>query len=64
VTNEDYYIQMNQLSKMQKEIHLTQGKLWYIENRSRKLETQKEYNKNHREKISEYRKKYYKEKGK
>jgi len=28
-----------------------------VENRSRKLETQKEYNKNHREKISEYRKK-------
>ena len=63
-TQEDYYIQMNRFDEIRKNIHVSQGKLWYIENRERKLATQKDYNEKHKEQIKEYRKKYYKEKGK
>jgi len=64
MNQEQYYTQVMNMENIRKQIHTSQGKLWYIENRKRKLETQKKYNDEHKEKISKYRKKYYKEKRK
>jgi len=64
MNQEQYYTQVMNLKNIRKNIHVSQGKLWYISNKERKLATQKKYNNEHKEKISEYRKQYYKDKGK